>query len=101
MTFFTEPKFYEKTILSDLQGAWQVLLESVADNADFKNADKMIFHIHEAMSWENVRNLKNMKSLLNLIRNIAMQNNVTEEILENIQDVSEILDEVLVEKAFI
>jgi hypothetical protein len=30
MGFYTEPTFYQKTILSDLQGAWQCLREEVA-----------------------------------------------------------------------
>jgi hypothetical protein len=29
MSFFTEPSGYEKTILSDLQGAWLLLREAI------------------------------------------------------------------------
>mgnify|MGYP001183203919 FL=1 len=29
MPFFNEPDHYEKTILSDLQGAWQILRDAM------------------------------------------------------------------------
>lgn len=35
MPFVTEPADYEKTILSDLQGAWAAFRESVVNAADF------------------------------------------------------------------
>jgi len=35
MGFDTEPTGYEKTILSDLQGAWQCLRGEVAENPGF------------------------------------------------------------------
>jgi hypothetical protein len=55
MAFTTEPSGYENTILSDLQGAWIILRESVANSARFEGCDRVLFHIDEAMSWENVR----------------------------------------------
>ena len=51
MSFFTEPSGYEKTILSDLQGAWGWLRTAVAEQAGFAGWDRMLFHIDEAMSW--------------------------------------------------
>ena len=63
MAFKTEPTGYEKTILSDLQGAWDVLRESVVNSAGFEGWDRALFHIDEAMSWETVRNLRLMPSL--------------------------------------
>jgi len=36
MSFYTKPTGYEKTIVSDLQGAWQNLREAVVENAGFK-----------------------------------------------------------------
>ena len=63
MAFKTEPTGYEKTILSDLQGAWGVLRESVVNSAGFEGWDRALFHIDEAMSWETVRNLRLMPSL--------------------------------------
>jgi len=60
MAFSTERTGYEKTILSDLQGAWTVLRESVVDTKRFDGWDRVLFHIEEAMSWETVRNLNRM-----------------------------------------
>ena len=50
----TEHTGYEKTILSDLQGAWTVIRESVVDAQGFDGWDRFLFHIDEAMSWETV-----------------------------------------------
>jgi hypothetical protein len=36
MPFTQEPTGYEKTILSDLQGVWSLLRESVVDAAGFE-----------------------------------------------------------------
>ena len=96
MHFFQEPHCYEKTILSDLQGAWSCLRSEVAENAGFQGADRMLFHIDEAMSWETVRHrIDRMKPLLILIRNIAVQGNVGGEIMQFIEDIQEILDEMM------
>ncbi len=95
MVIFTEQAGYEKTILSDLQGAWSVLRHSVADNAGFEGWDRMLFHIDEAMSWEVVRHLGRMKSLLLIVRNIALRGELSEDIMQEIEDVSEILNETL------
>jgi hypothetical protein len=97
MPFTQEPTGYEKTILSDLQGAWSLLRESVVDAAGFEGWDRAIFHIDEAMSWESVRNFRRMPPILLIIRNICMQGKAPEEVLENIRDLDEILKEVLSE----
>ena len=97
MPFTQEPTGYEKTILSDLQGAWSLLRESVVNAAGFEGWDRAIFHIDEAMSWESVRNLKRMPPLLLIIRNICMQGKAPEEVLENIRVLDSILKEVLLE----
>ncbi len=97
MPFTEESTGYEKTILSDLQGAWILLRESVVDTGGFQGWDRVLFHIDEAMSWESVRNLKRMPPLLLIIRNICKQGKATQEILENIQGVDDILKEVLSE----
>ncbi len=60
MNFQTTPTGYEKTILSDLQGAWENFREAVADIGGFKGAGDVLSHTDEAMSWETVRNLKLM-----------------------------------------
>jgi hypothetical protein len=97
MPFKVESTGYEKTILSDLQGAWSLLRDAVVDEAGFEGWDRALFHIDEAMSWETVRNLKRMPPLLLLIRNICVQGKAPQEVLENIQDLDEILKEVLSE----
>ena len=93
MAFSKEPSAYCKTALSDLQGAWANLRETVVRNFGFPNSDKLLFHIDEAMSWECVRNLTLMKETLLLVRNIARQS-APEEINELVESVSENLQEV-------
>ena len=95
MSFVTEHLSYEKTILSDLQGAWSLLRQSVVDNFEFSGSDKVLFHIDEAMSWECVRNLRQMPPLVLIIRNLCHQGEASNEILENIEEVTTLLDEVL------
>ena len=97
MPFTEEPTGYEKTILSDLQGAWILLRESVVDAAGFEGWDRVLFHIDEAMSWETVRNLKRMPPLLLIIRNICSQSEAPQDVLENIQAVDGVLKRVLAE----
>jgi hypothetical protein len=94
MSFPTEPTSYEKTALSDLQGAWIGLREAVVDGFGFPDSDKLLFHIDEAMSWESVRNLERMKSTLLLVQNVITQSDVPEEIKESLTDVRENLEEV-------
>ena len=97
MPFIQESTGYEKTILSDLQGAWNLLRDSVVEAAGFEGWDRAIFHIDEAMSWESVRNLRRMPPLLLIIRNICMQGDAPEDVLENVGYVDEVLKEVLSE----
>jgi len=97
MAFVQESTGYEKTIVSDLQGAWSILRSSVVEAAGFEGWDRAIFHIDEAMSWESVRNLRGMPPLLLIIRNICVQGKAPEEVLENIREVDEVLKEVLSE----
>ena len=94
MSFYQEPNGYTKTSLSDLQGAWMLLRESVVKSDPFTDIDKLLFHIDEAMSWESVRNLKLMKKTLLLIRNFAQKGSAGEEILDAIACVTENLEEV-------
>ena len=97
MVFQTEPTGYEKTILSDLQGAWNVFRQAVVDNAGFEGWDKVLFHTDEAMSWETVRNLKLMPPLILIIRNLCSQGNAPEEILLFLNEIHELLKETLEE----
>ena len=91
MAFITEPTGYEKTALSDLQGSWGNLRDAVVENLGFPDTDILLFHIDEAMSWESVRNLKNMKSTFILVQNIALQSEAPEEVIEWLDDVRESL----------
>ena len=94
MSFYKEPTHYEKTALSDLQGAWSFLRETVVENFGFPGSDKIIFHIDEAMSWECVRDLNRMYPLINLIHNLANQNEAPESVLEAIIEVRNNFEEV-------
>ena len=60
----------------------------------FPDSDKLLFHIDEAMSWESVRNLKQMKSTLLLVQNIITQSDTPEEIKECLVGVRGSLEEV-------
>jgi hypothetical protein len=95
MSFYQEPACYEKTILSDLQGAWEVLRDVVIKEHASKDCSQLLFHINEAMSWESVRNLKQMKNTFVLVQSIAQQINVSDEIMELIENVRDVLYEVL------
>ncbi len=88
MEFPTENTGYEKTILSDLQGAWSVLRDTVANSEGFNACQRALFHIDEAMSWETVRNLNRMKPLLLIIRNICSSGDTPDEVLESIEEVT-------------
>ncbi len=95
MKFYKEPPGYEKTILSDLQGAWENLRQAVVENHPFPGSDRLLFHIDEAMSWESVRNLSLMRNTLLLIQNLAQTSGAPDEVIEWIEDVVETLKEAL------
>jgi len=95
MGFETEPTGYKKTALSDLQGSWGILRSSVIKSFGFPDSDKLLFHIDEAMSWESVRNLKQMKSTLLLVENITAQTESPEEVIEWVKGVRESLEETI------
>lgn len=97
MAFYQEPGFYEKTILSDLQGAWEFLREALVDEHKTKDCSKLLFHVDEAMSWESVRNLEHMKNTFILIQSSAQQIGVTHQTAQLIEDVRELLYETLSE----
>lgn len=80
--------------MSELQGAWEGLRETVVAHAGFAGWDRILFHIDEAMSWETVRRLERMDPLVVLIRNLAIQGQAPEVVMEAITDVGEILKEV-------
>lgn len=93
MNFQTEPTGYEKTIFSDLQGAWIVFRQAVVDNVGFEDWEKVLFHTDEAMSWETVRNLKSMPPLALISRNLCSQGNATKEALLALNEGHELLEE--------
>jgi hypothetical protein len=95
MGFDPEPRGYLKTILSDLQGAWECLRREVADNPGFPGWERALFHIDEAMSWESVRNLRHMQRCLILVRNILQQADLPEGVAECLEVVSGLMDETL------
>jgi len=93
MSFEVEPTGYEKTVLSELQGAWQVLRNEVVEQAGFPDWDRALFHIDEAMSWESVRNLQTMHRCLVLVRNLLGQGQVPETVSEYLEQVSDLMNE--------
>ena len=95
MGFDTEPTGYEKTILSDLQGAWQCLRRELAENPGFDGWERALLHTDEAMSWESVRNLRQMQRSLLLVRNILQQADVPQGVAECLEEVSALMDETL------
>jgi hypothetical protein len=97
MGFTIEQTGYQRTILSDLQGAWEVFRQSVVDSGGFKIADRVLFHTDEAMSWETVRNLNRMPPLLLIIRNLCTQGGASSEVMSNLEEITSILQETLAE----
>jgi hypothetical protein len=95
MPFYTESTGYEKTILSDLQGAWINFRDSVVDNPGFPGWEKVLFHTDEAMSWETVRNLKLMPPLILIIRNLCDQGKAPEDVFSWLDEIHELLQEAL------
>ncbi len=87
MKFQQEETGYIKTAISDLQGAWTLLRDQVIEEYGFKGSDRLLFHIDEAMSWESVRALNQMKPLILVIDNIARQSDASDEIIELVKNV--------------
>ena len=94
MSSIKESTQYRKTALSDLQGSWQLLRDTVVEDFGFPDSDSIMFHIDEAMSWECVRDLNQMRPLLTIIDNIAKQSDAPVSITECIEDVRRNLEEV-------
>jgi hypothetical protein len=94
MSFYEEPTHDEKTALSDLQGAWTILRDTVVENIGFPGSDKIIFNVDEAMSWECVRDLNQLYPLINHIHNLANQNEAPLSVLEAIVEFRKDFEEV-------
>jgi hypothetical protein len=67
------------------------------DSGGFDNADSVLFHIDEAMSWEVVRDLTQMPPLLLIITNLCREGNAPDDVTEWIDSVKKILQKVLEE----
>jgi hypothetical protein len=95
MAFVEEKTGYTKAAISDLQGAWIFLREKVVEEFGFKNSDKVLFHIDEAMSWETVRNLKLMEPLILVIENLVRQSDCSDELLDTAKNVRSLYNDTL------
>ena len=95
MGFEREPTGYRKTVLSDLQGAWQNLRGAVSENAGFPDWERALFHIDEAMSWESVRDLQAMYRTLVLVCNVLKHDEVPDEVRLCLDDVNATMEETL------
>ena len=100
MTFYEEPVSYEKTIISDLQGAWENFRGTVVEKHPFPDSERILFHIDEAMSWESVRDLSQMRKTVLLIQNLCMVNSVPAEAKDWLDEVIETLKEMRDGKGF-
>jgi hypothetical protein len=72
-----------------------VLRDEVIKEQSSKDCSQLLFHIDETMSWESVRNLNHMKNTFVLVQSIAQQIKVSDEIMQLIEDVRDVLYEVL------
>ena len=95
MKFQQEETGYTKTAISDLQGAWTLLRDQVVEEFGFEGSDRLLLHIDEAMSWECVRALNQMKPLILVIDNIARQSDASDEIIELVKNVRLSFEDVL------
>ena len=93
MAIEKEPSSYEKTVLSELHGAWQNLRDEVAEHAGFPDWQRALFHIDEAMSWESVRNLQTMHKCLILVRNLLGQDAVPAIVGEYLEEVNDLMSD--------
>ena len=78
-----------------MQGAWGNLRQAVVESHPFPGSDRLLFHIDEAMSWESVRNLSQMRNTLLLIQDLANTDEAPEAVMGWIDDAAETLKEAL------
>jgi hypothetical protein len=95
MTFYEEPTQYEKTVISDLQGAWENLRRTVVEHHRFPESERLLFHVDEGMSWKSVRDLSQMRKTLLLIQNLCNVDSVSTEVTEWVEEVLDILKEII------
>lgn len=97
MSFYTEQSGYEKTSLSELQGAWDNFKCNLLTLHPFDESNRLLFHTYEAISWEIVRDLLKMKDLYLLIRNIASKSEMAESFKEDLDAIKDCLDDAIEE----
>jgi hypothetical protein len=95
MAFYETPKGFAKTILSDLQGAWENMRNAIATHHPFPGSESLLFQVDEGMSWESVRDFQRMRNQITLISNMVRQNDVPEEVKDWLSELNETFDEVL------
>ena len=71
----------------------QCLRDEVAEHPGFEGWERALFHIDEAISWESVRNLRQMQRSLILVRNLLHQGDIPDAVAEVLDAVSERMDE--------
>jgi hypothetical protein len=69
----------------------------LVEAAGFAGWERLLWHVDEAMSWETVRDLRRMRPLIVLIRNLAIQSQVPQAIWDEIETIAELLDEILLD----
>jgi hypothetical protein len=92
MVFGTESAGYEKTVLSDIQRAWQNFRESVVEQTGFPGWERALYYIDEAIHWELVSNHQYIDRCRCLVRNVLMQGRVPEEVALCLDEVDGLMD---------
>lgn len=95
--FYTEKNSYKKTSLSDLQGAWENFRELLLGMHPFEDSNRVLFHVNEAMSWEIVRDLNEMKNIHLLVKNILKKTGHYESLSVEMDDIALCLEEAILE----
>lgn len=74
-----------------------IAFRDFADNPGFDGWDRTLFHIDEAMSWESVRNLRQMNKtlVLVLVRNLVQRGKAPAGALECLDSINELMAETL------
>jgi len=80
-----------------LQGAWLNLRAAVVETGPFPGAERLLLHIDEGMSWESVRNLRQMNSVMLLICNLVARDTVPEVVRGASCEVRQLLRDVMSE----
>jgi hypothetical protein len=71
-------------VLSDLQGAWQLLRTTVVEQHPARVREWLLLPIEEGMSWDNVWNLAYIRATLRLIRPMVIEANLPQAVKDKI-----------------